>query len=104
MKKTTAATAEATLMMLHDDTLGIVDVDFSVYDSRGEVEMPKKLERHTVSGEGASAREALEALAFALQDWEVDEAGTLTIRVSAAKVASFGDKAAYDGYLAEVVR
>ncbi len=58
----------------------------------------------TVSGEGATAREALEALAFSLRDDEVDEKGTLVIHVRAGEVPPFGNAPAYEGYIAEVVR
>jgi hypothetical protein len=60
------------------------------------------LKVRTSGGEGKSARDALRALATALKNEEVDEDGTLVIRVQRARVKALGDSPGYDGFLAEV--
>lgn len=58
------------------------------------------------SGEGASAKDALEALAFSLDDEWVDKAGTVMIRVRPTKLRPLGRDTSdlVDGYIAEVVK
>ena len=58
--------------------------------------------RRTVGGEGPTAREALEGLAFGLDDEQIE--GVLMIRVKRDRIKEFGNQPAYDGFIAEVVR
>lgn len=62
--------------------------------------------KKTVSGEGESARDALEAFAFGLKDHEVDEAAgkCIVVHLKRAKVKPLRDAPEYDGFSAEVVK
>ena len=50
----------------------------------------------SLGGEGATARDAVEALVFGLKDEQVGEG--LTITVKPARIRAFGDDPEYDGF------
>ena len=52
----------------------------------------------TEAGEGPTAKEALEALAFSLRDDETP----CVIRLRAATIPAFGRQPAYEGFVAEI--